>query len=198
MNEQFELAIRIFSDIYGTPKWEDNPKEGQSIDAITQMWCSELKNYTLDQVREACYWLVRKRKTMTFPTISHLMAELVGQERTEKSETPDQLYKNLLAGKFDCAQTDDEKRRICRAAVYKITGFCVDGYIPPAPKNELSADEIEQENQKYDEMEKFLTQRGFKGMSDLIARGGINKYRQVMSDFREYYAKWGINGQTAC
>ena len=80
MNIQTQTAMEILSDIYGYPKWDKEAKEGQSPEKIIELWDKELSGYTSDQVKQACYRLVKYRKAMTFPTISHLMSELVDEE----------------------------------------------------------------------------------------------------------------------
>ena len=94
MTPQFEEAMRIFTDIYGFPKWEKETKDGQSREAIVALWDRELKEYTVQDVKEACYRIIRYRKTMTFPTISHLMSELV--ENKKKEPTKDEVIQRTL------------------------------------------------------------------------------------------------------
>lgn len=83
-----DIAINTFIELYGVPHWE---KEGQSIDEIKKLWEKELNDYSEEQIKTACYKLFRFRKTMTFPTISQLMAMLYDEEKpTEKEETSKQ------------------------------------------------------------------------------------------------------------
>ena len=86
MSLQFEVAFSTLVDFYGEPKWEENPKVGQSREQIIKIWESELKDYSESQVREACYKLFRFRKAMTFPTISHLKAMLFDEEPNYEPE----------------------------------------------------------------------------------------------------------------
>lgn len=83
MSQQYEVAFKIFSDVYGYPKWETKTKEGQNVQEIIKIWEEELRQYTPEQVKLACYRVVKYRKSQTFPTISHLMAELVDEEKKE-------------------------------------------------------------------------------------------------------------------
>ena len=93
MNIQTQTAMNILSDIYGYPKWDKEAKEGQSPEKIIEVWDKELSGYTQDQVKQACYRLVKYRKAMTFPTISHMMSELVDEEH--KIDTNDETQKAL-------------------------------------------------------------------------------------------------------
>lgn len=89
MSMQFDEAFKILSDVYGYPKWEINPKEGQSKDEIIRVWQDELRPYSVGQVKAACYRLIKYRKAMTFPTISHLMSELVDVKPEPEENTSD-------------------------------------------------------------------------------------------------------------
>lgn len=80
---KFERAFEVLVDLYGMPNWQ---KEGQSMDKIKGIWEEELSGYTDEQIKDACYRLFRYRKTMTFPTISQLMAMLYDEERTQPKE----------------------------------------------------------------------------------------------------------------
>lgn len=97
MSQQYETAMKIFSDIYGYPKWETNTKDGQNVMEIVKIWEDELKKYTPEQVKQACYKVVKYRKTQTFPTISHLMSELCEEESiTDKEDEISKVLKELL------------------------------------------------------------------------------------------------------
>ena len=78
-----DIAINTFVELYGFPKWE---KDGQSIEEIKKIWEGELKDYSDEQIKIACYKLFRYRKTMTFPTISQLMAMLYDEEKPKYQE----------------------------------------------------------------------------------------------------------------
>lgn len=82
MSVQFEEAFNRFVDVYGLPVWEEKPKSGQSREEIVRMWENELRGFTVEQVRSACYRVIRFKKNMSFPTISHLMAQLVDEQRS--------------------------------------------------------------------------------------------------------------------
>lgn len=84
MNEQFKTAMGVLSDIYGYPQWETNTKDGQNADEIAKLWSKELSQYTPEQVKSACYRVIKFRKSMTFPTISHIMAELVDEKKKDE------------------------------------------------------------------------------------------------------------------
>ena len=98
---KFEKAFEVLVDLYGMPNWQ---KEGQSMEKIKGIWEEELKGYSDEQIKEACYRLFRYRKTMTFPTISQLMSMLYEEEKPldvqeynqEKVYCPDlELYKKV-------------------------------------------------------------------------------------------------------
>lgn len=92
-----DVAINTFVELYGFPKWE---KDGQSIEEIKRIWEEELKGYSDEQIKIACYKLFRYRKTMTFPTISQLIAMLYDEEKTKDYEE----YK--IIGKSYCPELE--------------------------------------------------------------------------------------------
>jgi len=96
VNEQAQTAINIFTDYYGTPKWLDNPKVGQKPEEIMGVWSQELKGYTTGQIREACNWIVRRRRVMTFPSIDTLLCELSDREKQKDTLTPEEAIKSDL------------------------------------------------------------------------------------------------------
>lgn len=104
MNKQFETAFAIFRDFYGEPKWNTDPKDGQDPEKIIEKWCEELKGYSVDQIRQACAWITRKRRVMTFPTLDVLLCELSDKEKTiNEGNERDKTLKMLLSHepKFD-------------------------------------------------------------------------------------------------
>lgn len=129
MNIQFETAFDILSNYYGLPNWEVKPKEGQSRDEIVKVWCCELKPYTVEQVKEACYWLTRKKKTMTFPSINVLMNELFNSKKEgAQEEEAKRVYRMMREQKGF-----DERYKICaQRAIYDVYGVCMEGYDPKA------------------------------------------------------------------
>jgi len=123
MTPQFEEAMRIFTDIYGYPKWEKEAKDGQSRDAIVSLWDRELREYTVQDVKEACYRLIRYRKTMTFPTISHLMSELIDkQKEMSKDDEIHMVLKALLNAKPPCSELATQ-RTMWAIYQYKYNGY---------------------------------------------------------------------------
>lgn len=129
-NRQFRVAFEILSAYYGLPKWESNPKEGQSRDEIVNTWCCELSKYTVDQVREACYWLTRRIRTMAFPTIAVLMNELLNKEpeNIEKEKEPYRLYNHLLRHSGLTLSSPTIEKLTSQRAIYRIYELEVDGY----------------------------------------------------------------------
>lgn len=97
MNIQTETAINIFNDIYGYPKWQRETKDGQSYDEIIKLWDGELKGYTVQQIKTACYHITKYRKNMAYPTLSHLLSELVDEEKEEnKGDEIQRVIQELL------------------------------------------------------------------------------------------------------
>ena len=122
MNIQFETAFDILSNYYGLPNWEVKPKEGKSREEIVKLWCDELKGYTVNQVKEACYWLTRKKKTMTFPSINVLMNELFNSKKeADPNEEALRVYGICLEKYSQLAS---------QRAVYDVYGVCIQGYDP--------------------------------------------------------------------
>ena len=122
MNKQFETAYNIFRDFYGEPKWNENPKTGQSPDAIMEKWCEELKGYSVDQIRQACAWITRKRRVMTFPTLDVLLCELSDKEKEVPEVTPEAVYKGLIFSNINMSKLAAQR------AVYRVYGVEIDGY----------------------------------------------------------------------
>jgi hypothetical protein len=98
MNEQSRTAFNIFTDFYGEPKWMKEPKDGQNPETIIQQWSDELKGYTIDQIRQACAWITRKRRVMTFPTLDVLLCELSDKEKTSNPDNEVQSCLKTLIG----------------------------------------------------------------------------------------------------
>lgn len=126
INDQYITAMRIFSDIFGEPSWLSNPKEGQSTDEIINVWCLELKNYTLDQVKKACYSIVKWKKSMTFPTISHLMSELSDQDVEkvvgDNTSEAQRVYRRLLT------ERPEYSNLAAQRSIFRVYGIEVGGY----------------------------------------------------------------------
>ena len=95
---KFDIAFKILTDLYGYPKWDKN---GQSIDEIEKIWEEELNGYTDAQIKDACYKLFRYRKTMTFPTISQLMAMLYDEEKPLSNEGGDYKQENTFCPELE-------------------------------------------------------------------------------------------------
>lgn len=85
MNNQTDTAIKIFTDLYGLPKWLKDEKEGQDSEKMIELWDNELKDYTPEQVKVACYRVAKYKKSNTFPSLSHILAELVDEEKHQES-----------------------------------------------------------------------------------------------------------------
>ena len=80
---QTKTVLKIFADIYGIPSWQKNPKDGQDVGKIIKLWNETLHGYSLAQVEEAAFRIVRQQKSMRFPTISHVRAQLFDKSKEE-------------------------------------------------------------------------------------------------------------------
>lgn len=134
MSLQTEVAMKILSDVYGYPSWETKTREGQNAQEIIKIWESELKCYTVEQVKQACYRLFKYRKTQTFPTISHLMAELCDQEKSERKEDSAQkCLKELIQHKPLLNDLSIQR------TMWKLYQFKYLGYDPEKDKQETNS-----------------------------------------------------------
>ena len=80
-NLQTSTALKIFVDFYGFPSWENNPKEGQNRNQIIKLWNESLEGYSEHQIEEAAFNIVRNQRSMKFPTISHMRAQLFDKSK---------------------------------------------------------------------------------------------------------------------
>lgn len=140
MSVQFEEAFNRFVDVYGLPAWEEKPKSGQSREEIVRMWETELKPFTVEQVRQACYRVIRFKKNMSFPTISHLMAQLV-DEQTEADKSPDaalKAYHELMQYPHPRLTAAQNELAVLRT-IYRVYGACLNGFDPLTQLTEAGA-----------------------------------------------------------
>jgi hypothetical protein len=86
---QTETAIETLSDLFGKPKWELNPPEGFNRDVFLAGWDEELRKYSETQVKKACLRYGKYAKTRTFPTLMHILAQLVDEEPEPQDGTPE-------------------------------------------------------------------------------------------------------------
>lgn len=132
MNKQFETAYNIFRDFYGMPKWERDPKDGQRPDVIIKQWCESLEPYSVEQVRQACSWLTRKRRVMTFPMLDSLLAELSDKEPEQKKEMS-KGEEALMCYNYILAHANESNPPISKLAAQKtiwdLYGISMDGYV---------------------------------------------------------------------
>lgn len=126
MNEQSRTAFNIFTDFYGEPKWMKDPKDGQNPETIIQQWSDELKGYTIDQIRQACAWITRKRRVMTFPTLDVLLCELSDKER--ELDTNDMTKRAKKAYQDGLLRYPNLPKETHKRLIYEAFGICVDGY----------------------------------------------------------------------
>lgn len=125
MNIQTQTALKIFSDIYGNPKWLTNEKEGQNSDKIVEMWDSELKDYAIEQIKKACYSIVKYRRAMTFPTLSHIIAELYD---VEKKVNPENECQRVLKCLIDHHDGSDHSLLAIQRTMWRIYQYSYLGY----------------------------------------------------------------------
>lgn len=131
MNKQFETAFAIFRDFYGEPKWNTDPKDGQDPEKIIEKWCEELKVYSVDQIRQACAWITRKRRVMTFPTLDVLLCELSDKEKeVDDANAKEKTLKMLLSHE---PRFDD---LVIQRTMWKVFGEKYMGYDPEKDENQ--------------------------------------------------------------
>lgn len=130
MNEQFSTAFNIFKDFYGEPTWNTNPKDGQDPTKIIEKWCEELKGYTVDQIRQACAWVTRKRRVMTFPTLDVLLCELSDKEKQVDNKSEQQT---CLSALLNHQPPIDEL--VIQRTMWKLYQFKYNGYDPESDVN---------------------------------------------------------------
>lgn len=116
---QTETAIETLSDLFGKPKWELNPPEGFNRDVFLSGWDEELRKYSETQVKKACLRYGKYAKTRTFPTLMHIMAQLVDEEPEPQEKTPE-TKKNTFMDELEqyrarCIQ-DGVDGRLCLSA----------------------------------------------------------------------------------
>lgn len=186
-NIQFETAFQVFTDIYGLPKWEEAPKEGQNKEKIIETWCNELKGYTVEQVKEACFKVIRWGKIKTFPTLSHLLAQLseVKQENVCVSEREKIIsLANELGQKYG---RESRKHYLEQCGVKDAPKL--PAHLYPEEKYFLTLEEERKLNRKNIELFKFLKSRGYSGLLELRGKGR-EVYDKILSEFNEYYREY--------
>lgn len=139
MNNQTQMALEILSGYYGEPKWMTDPKQAQDSEKIIATWDSELAPYSVQQVKEACAWLTRRRKVMTFPTISILTTELVGKEPQAKEELSKGeeamfCYNYILQHAHE--SIPPISKEAAQRAIWDIYGISMDGFEPDKPQEQ--------------------------------------------------------------
>lgn len=125
MKIQTQTALSIFSDIYGSPKWMTNEKEGQDSQKILEMWDSELSDYSVDQIKKACYTIIKYRRSMTFPTLSHVIAELHDVEKEAGSENE---CMNVLKYLLEHHDGSDHSLLATQRTMWRIYNYSYMGY----------------------------------------------------------------------
>ena len=108
---QTKTVLKIFADIYGIPSWQKNPKDGQDVSKIIKLWNETLHGYSLAQVEEAAFRIVRQQKSMRFPTISHVRAQLFDKSKEEDiKQQIAEIEKKLREPR---EETDPIRKRMC-------------------------------------------------------------------------------------
>lgn len=85
---QTQTAIDTLSELYGEPSWLKTPKQGQNLEKVFAEWDAELKKYSEEQIKVVCRKMYKYRRTATFPSLAHILAELVDVEPEAVSERP--------------------------------------------------------------------------------------------------------------
>ena len=139
MNKQFETAYNIFKDFYGTPKWELDPKDGQRPDVIIKQWCDALAPYSVEQVRQACGWLTRKRRVMSFPMLDSLLAELSDKSpeaNVELSQGEEAMFCYNYILQHAHESIPPISKEAAQRAIWDIYGISMDGFEPDKPQEQ--------------------------------------------------------------
>lgn len=94
--------IKVLSDLYGAPQWLTKPKDGQEAETVFNEWVDEFGDYDEYDLKQACRRHYRWNKGKTFPTISHIAAQLTETNTIFQKSTP----KGLI---FFCIEADLQK-----------------------------------------------------------------------------------------
>ena len=116
-NLQTQTAIDTLSELYGKPSWLKTPKQGQNLEKVFAEWDAELKKYSEEQIKVVCRKMYKYRRTATFPSLAHILAELVDVE-PEPEENPVTItgrsgYMEAFADFRDKCVTNGFNGRIC-------------------------------------------------------------------------------------
>lgn len=84
---KYNLVTEILTELYGSPKWELDKKEGQSRIKVMNEWEKALCNYSEDQLRTVCYRIFKFKKSGSYPTLSHLLSELVDENPEDRNKS---------------------------------------------------------------------------------------------------------------
>lgn len=87
-NIQTQTAIDTLSELYGKPSWLKTPKQGLNLEKVFAEWDAELKKYSEDQIKVVCRKMYKYRRTATFPSLAHILAELVDVAPANPPELP--------------------------------------------------------------------------------------------------------------
>ena len=87
-NIQTQTAIDTLSELYGKPSWLKTPKQGLNLEKVFAEWDAELKKYSEEQIKVVCRKMYKYRRTATFPSLAHILAELVDVAPANPPELP--------------------------------------------------------------------------------------------------------------
>lgn len=87
-NIQTQTAIDTLSELYGKPSWLKTPKQGLNLEKVFAEWDAELKKYSEEQIKVVCRKMYKYRRTATFPSLAHILAELVDVAPANAPELP--------------------------------------------------------------------------------------------------------------
>ena len=95
-------------EYYGSVPWLDNPKGNQDTEAIKRTWAKALQNASGDELMGVVTVLKKKKKSMTCPTLAHVLealkqmpkaAPLPGREQDKESSgwtTPSDVVRSFV------------------------------------------------------------------------------------------------------
>lgn len=114
-------------EYYGSVPWLDKPKGEQNPEAIKQTWAKALWDKTGDELTAAVGLLKRNKKSMTCPTLAHILEALKNvpkpilpeakDEEVKPATTPSEVVRRYVPkGKFYDTYT---LTKIANEAMYK-------------------------------------------------------------------------------
>jgi len=84
-------------DYYGSVPWLDNPKGEQNPELIVEEWAKALESFSGEELRAAVGYIKKHKKSMTCPTLAHVLEALKQIPKTvipEEKEDDEPCYTN--------------------------------------------------------------------------------------------------------